>query len=156
MAKLQKMHHLGWALIFQKPILTPSLPLPDVDRSRCRNLSSFSSSSMSFCCNACYHDDNHETVNNPQLSQGFTAVNRHHDQVKSYKEHLIGASLQVQSIIIVVGTWQHLGRHRAGRAESFTSSFEGCQQKTGFQAARMMVLKPTLTVTHLLQQGHAF
>jgi hypothetical protein len=31
------------------------------------------------------------------LSQGFTAVNRHHDQGKSYKgQHLIGAGLQVQ------------------------------------------------------------
>ena len=27
---------------------------------------------------------------------------------------------------------------------------------TGFQAARMKVLKPTLTVTHLFQQSHTF
>jgi hypothetical protein len=31
------------------------------------------------------------------LSWGFTTVNRHHDQDKSYKrQHLIGAGLQVQ------------------------------------------------------------
>jgi hypothetical protein len=34
--------------------------------------------------------------------------------------------LEVQSIIIKVGTWQHLGRHVAGEAESSTSSCEGC------------------------------
>ena len=63
---------------------------------------------------------------------------------------------EVQSIIIKVGTWQHPGRHGAGRAESSTSSSEGCQQKTDFQAAEMKVLKPTPTVTHLLQQGHTY
>jgi hypothetical protein len=46
---------------------------------------------------------------------------------------LIG--LEVQSIIIKVGTWQHLGRHGAGRAESFISSSEACQGKIGIQAA---------------------
>jgi hypothetical protein len=30
------------------------------------------------------------------------------------------------SIIIKVGAWQHLGRHGAGRAESFITSSEGC------------------------------
>ena len=34
------------------------------------------------------------------LSQGFTAVNRHHDQVNSYKEqHLIEAGLQFQRVV---------------------------------------------------------
>jgi hypothetical protein len=47
---------------------------------------------------------------------------------------------EVQSIIIKVGTWQHPGRHGAGGTESSTSSSEGCQQNTGFQAARMRVL----------------
>jgi hypothetical protein len=28
------------------------------------------------------------------------------------------------------------------------------REKTGFQGAKMRVLKPTPTVTHLLQQGH--
>jgi hypothetical protein len=55
-------------------------------------------------------------------------VNRHHDQGKSYKgQHLIGAGptgSEVQSIIIQVGAWQHLGRHSTNRAES--SSSEGC------------------------------
>jgi hypothetical protein len=60
------------------------------------------------------------------LSQVFTAVNRYYDQGKSYKgQHLIEADLQVQSIIIKVGAWQHPGRHCAGRAESSTSSSEG-------------------------------
>jgi len=61
---------------------------------------------------------------------------------------------EVQSIIIKVGTWQHPGRHGAGGAESSASSSEGRQEKTGFQAARMRVLKPVPTVTHFLQQGH--
>jgi hypothetical protein len=52
---------------------------------------------------------------------------------------------EVQSIIIKVGAWQHPGRHDTGGAESSTFSSEGCQQNTGFQAARMKVLKPTPT-----------
>ena len=53
---------------------------------------------------------------------------------------------EVQSIIIKVGAWQHPGRPGAGGAESSTSSSEVCYQNTGFQAARMRVLKliPTL------------
>jgi hypothetical protein len=54
--------------------------------------------------------------------------------------------LEVQSIVIKVGTWQHPGRHGAERAESSISSSEGCQEKTDFQAARMKALKPTPTV----------
>jgi hypothetical protein len=34
--------------------------------------------------------------------------------------------LEIQSIIIQVGTWPHPGRHGAGEAESSTSSSEGC------------------------------
>ena len=64
--------------------------------------------------------------------------------------------LEVQSIIIKAGTWQHPGRHGAGGAEGSTSSSEVCKEKTGFQVARVRVLKPTPTVTHLLQQGHTF
>jgi hypothetical protein len=63
---------------------------------------------------------------------------------------------EVQSIIIKTGTWQHPGRHGTGGAESSTSSSGGCWQNTGFQAARMRVLKPMPTVTHLLQQGYTF
>ena len=58
--------------------------------------------------------------------------------------------------IIKAGTWQHPGRHGAAADESSTSSSEGCQQDTGFQEARLRVLKPTPTVTHLLQQGHTY
>jgi hypothetical protein len=61
---------------------------------------------------------------------------------------------EVQSLIIKAGTWQHPGRHGAGGAKSSTSSCEGKQEKTGFQAAKMRVLKPTSTVTYILQQGH--
>jgi hypothetical protein len=39
---------------------------------------------------------------------------------------------EVQSIIIMVGAGHRLGRHKAGRAESSTSSSEGCYWKTGF------------------------
>jgi hypothetical protein len=55
-------------------------------------------------------------------------VNRHHDQGKSYKKHLIEAGLQgseVQSIIIKVGAWQYPGRHGAGGAESSMFSSKG-------------------------------
>ena len=48
----------------------------------------------------------------------------------------------------------HQGRHGAGRAESSTSSSEGCSWKTDFQAVRMRALKSIPTVTHPLQQGH--
>jgi hypothetical protein len=33
---------------------------------------------------------------------------------------------EVQSIILKVGTWKHLGRHGSGEADSSTSSSEGC------------------------------
>jgi hypothetical protein len=43
---------------------------------------------------------------------------------------------EVQFIIIKAGAWQHPDKHGAGEAESSTSSPEGKQEKTGFQAAR--------------------
>ena len=52
---------------------------------------------------------------------------------------------EFQFIIIKAGGWQLPGRCGAGGAESSTFSSEGCQQNTGFQAARMKVLKPTPT-----------
>jgi hypothetical protein len=57
---------------------------------------------------------------------------------------------EVQSIIIKVGTWEY----GAGGAESFISSSEGFEEKTGFQGAGMRVLKLTTTMTHFHQQGH--
>jgi hypothetical protein len=51
---------------------------------------------------------------------------------------------EVQSII-KAGAWQHPDRCDAGGTESSTSSSKGRQEKTGFQAARKRVLKPTLT-----------
>jgi hypothetical protein len=63
------------------------------------------------------------------LSYGFTAVNRHHDQGKSYKKTFNWGWLtgsEVQSIIIKVGAWQYPGRHGTGRAESSMSSSKGC------------------------------
>jgi hypothetical protein len=39
---------------------------------------------------------------------GFTAMNRHHDQGKSYKgQHLIGAILQVQRFSPLLSRWEH-------------------------------------------------
>jgi hypothetical protein len=63
------------------------------------------------------------------LSYGFTAMNRHHDQGKSYKETFNWGWLtdsEVQSITIKVGAWQHPGRHGAEGAESSMSSSKGC------------------------------
>jgi hypothetical protein len=41
------------------------------------------------------------------LSHGFTAVNRHHNQGKTYKEqHLIGAGLQVQRFSPLSSRWE--------------------------------------------------
>ena len=60
---------------------------------------------------------------------------------------------EVQFIVIKVGEWQYPGKHGDGGNESSTSCFQGTQ-KTGFQAARSRVLKPTPTKTHSLHQGH--
>jgi hypothetical protein len=65
---------------------------------------------------------------------------------------LIGSEFQF--IIIKVGAWQCPDRYGTGGAENSTSSSKGKQEKTGSQKARMRVLKPMPTVTHLLQQGH--
>ena len=47
---------------------------------------------------------------------------------------------EVQSIVIKVRAWQHLGRHGTGRAESSTSQSKGCEWNTDFQAPRVRVL----------------
>jgi hypothetical protein len=53
------------------------------------------------------------------LRQGVlvTAVNRHHDQGKSYKKHLIGAGLQVQRSSPLTSRWKH-GSIQAGVAQA--------------------------------------
>jgi hypothetical protein len=63
---------------------------------------------------------------------------------------------EVQSIIIKVGAWQCPSRHGAGGAESSISCSKGKQENTGFQGTGMRVLKPTLIMTHFLQQGYIF
>ena len=93
------------------------------------------------------------------LSKDFTVVNRHHDQGNSYKGHFNWGWLTYSEVLFKVGARQHPGKHDAKGAESSTSQSEGCQEKTGFQVARMRVLKVTLTVTHstsphLLPKGH--
>jgi hypothetical protein len=66
----------------------------------------------------------------------------------------------IQSIVIKMGTQQHLGRHGAERTENSISSSGGYYQNTGFQAARTRILShahsdtPTPTRPHLLQQGY--
>jgi hypothetical protein len=51
------------------------------------------------------------------LVRVFTAVNRHHDQDKSYKrQHLIGAGLQVQRFSPLTSRWEH-GSIQAGMAQ---------------------------------------
>jgi hypothetical protein len=51
------------------------------------------------------------------LNLGFIAVNRHHDQGKTYKgQHLIGASLQVQRFSLVSSSQEH-GRIQAGMVQ---------------------------------------
>ena len=51
------------------------------------------------------------------LSYGFTAVNRYHDQGKSYKkQHLLGAGLQVQRFSPLSSRWEH-GSIQAGMVQ---------------------------------------
>ena len=66
----------------------------------------------------------------PLLVKFSIAVKRNHDQDNSYKEHLIGSSLQFQRLSPLSSrqeAWQHPGRHGARGAESSTSSFKGRQ-----------------------------
>ena len=96
----------------------------------------------------------------------FTIVRRHHDEGNSYKgQHLTEADLQVQRFSPLSsswGEWQHPLSSRwqtwlhpgSQGAKSSPSCSEDQQEKTGSQEARTIVLKPTPTVTHFLQQGH--
>jgi hypothetical protein len=47
--------------------------------------------------------------------------------------------------------WKPASSHGAGRAENSTSLSEGCYWKTGFQAARIRIIKPIPTVIQLLR-----
>jgi hypothetical protein len=51
------------------------------------------------------------------LSWVFTAVNRHHDQGKSYKKHLIGAGLQAQRFSPLSSRQEH-GSIQGGMAQA--------------------------------------
>jgi hypothetical protein len=100
------------------------------------------------------------------LSQGFTAVNRHHDQGKSYKtQHLIGAGLQVQRFSPLSSRWEP-GSNQAGMAQAdlrvlhlhpkaasgrLTSRWLGWGSYTHTHSDT-----PIPTRSHLFQQGHTF
>jgi hypothetical protein len=92
------------------------------------------------------------------MSEYFTAVNRHHDESKSYKgQHLIGAVLKVQRFSPLSSRCEY-GSIQAGMVQVELRAGEPLHLKaasriTGFRAARK---KPTPTVTHLFQQGHTY
>jgi hypothetical protein len=71
-------------------------------------------------------------------------------------QHLIGASLQVQRFSPLSSMQEH-GSIQAGLVQGelrvLHLHLKAASWKTRFQAARMEVLKPTPTVTHLLQKG---
>jgi hypothetical protein len=52
-------------------------------------------------------------------------IKGHHDMIRITFNWGWLTGLEVQSIIIKVGTWHHLSRHGAGGSESSTSSSEG-------------------------------
>jgi hypothetical protein len=56
--------------------------------------------------------------------------------------------------IIMTGAWKCPGKHGVGAESSIF--YSESKQKTGFQGIKMNVLKPMLTMTHFLQQGHTF
>jgi hypothetical protein len=67
--------------------------------------------------------------------------------------------LQVQRFSPLSSRWKH-GSIQAGTGMEEMSVpplvLKAARRKTGFQAARTRVLKPTTTVTHILQQGHTY
>jgi len=73
-------------------------------------------------------------------------VDRHHDQCKFHKGHLIGAGLQVLRFSPLSSRWGY-GSIQAGMVQeelSSTSSSEGSQEQTEHpQAGRRRVSKPT-------------
>jgi hypothetical protein len=57
-----------------------------------------------------------EAIGRKILCSGFTAVNRQHDESKFYKEHLIGAGLQVQRFSLISSRREH-GSIQAGMVQ---------------------------------------
>ncbi len=56
-------------------------------------------------------------LGSPCISEGFIAVDRHHDQCKVYKgKHLIWAGLQVQRFNPLSSRWEH-GSTQAGMVQ---------------------------------------
>jgi hypothetical protein len=98
------------------------------------------------------------------LSQSFTAVNRHHDQGKSYKkQHLIGAGLQVQRFSPLSSRWEH-GSIQAVMVQAelrvlclhpkAASGRLTCKQLGWESEAHIHSNTPTPTRSYLYQQGH--
>jgi hypothetical protein len=84
------------------------------------------------------------------LARVSMAVKRPHDQGNSYKgQHLIGAALQVQRFSPFSSRQEH------GSTQAVMMRKELRILYVHLKAARRRVSKPTLTVTFLLQQGHA-
>jgi hypothetical protein len=96
------------------------------------------------------------------LSQGFIAVNRHHDLGNSYKgEHLVGAVLQGQRfspLSLQHEAWWHAGRQGAGENWEFYVWISKQQERSWLEHLRPQsplscgILLPTKP--HLLQQCH--
>jgi hypothetical protein len=86
-------------------------------------------------------------------------VKRHHDQCIAHEgQHLIKANIKFQKFSPLSSrqeAWQCLGKHGSGEGdEGYISCSEGNQKKTVSWASSRRVSKPTLSVTHFLQQGH--
>ena len=74
------------------------------------------------------------------------------------EQYLIGSAYRIRSSghYIKVGSCQHPGMYGAGQADSSTSCTNVKQDRNCSQVARMRVLKPKPTVTHLLYQGQIY
>jgi hypothetical protein len=53
-----------------------------------------------------------------------------------------------------VGTWQHPGRHGAEELRVLHLHLKAARRRLTSRTTKRRLLKPTPTVTHLLQQGH--
>ena len=86
------------------------------------------------------------------ISQGFTAVNRHYDQGKSYKwHHLIGAGLQVERFSWLSSRQKH-GSIQAGVVQEelrILHLYQGSQEQTEHpQASRRKISKSISPLWH--------